>query len=146
MTKTDYAYSLNVTRVREDAFDYNNSPMTSSGAVLDFVKTLQDADIEKFLVLYLDVKLKLSCIQITTGTIDQCQVYPREIAKHALLSGATSVIMVHNHPSGVPSPSSQDKELTKILKTALEVFQIKVQDHIIIGEGTYYSFAEQGLM
>lgn len=80
------------------------------------------------------------------GTLNLSPVYPREIFKSAIRHHALSFIVVHNHPSGNPEPSSLDRELTKDLVFAGNVMQITVLDHIIIGDNRYYSFADQGLM
>jgi DNA repair protein RadC len=80
------------------------------------------------------------------GTVDSSAVYPREIVKGALRFDASSVIFVHNHPSGDPAPSVSDREITKELVFAFLVMQIKVLDHIIIGNNSYFSFADEGLI
>jgi DNA repair protein RadC len=73
-------------------------------------------------------------------------VYPREIIKSAIKHNAVSLIFVHNHPSGRPEPSTSDKEITKDLIAASNTMQIKVLDHIIIGDNRYFSFADEGLI
>jgi len=73
-------------------------------------------------------------------------VYPREIIKSAIKHNAVSLIFVHNHPSGSPEPSASDKEITKELIAASNTMQIKVLDHIIIGDNRYFSFADEGLI
>lgn len=144
--KANYAYSLKTRRVKEDDFPYVNETLSSPDSVAGFAKALQDMDIEKFIVLYLNSKNRLVCIQVQPGSVDQTAVYPREVAKHAILSGASSVILVHNHPSGALNPSGADRELTKTLKEALSLLQVRVNDHLIISEQGYYSFAEDGLV
>jgi DNA repair protein RadC len=79
------------------------------------------------------------------GTIDSASVYPRDVAKAALELNAAAVIFAHNHPSGISVPSSADINITRKLKSALELFDIRVLDHIIIGDTTY-SFAESSLI
>jgi len=111
--------------------------------VIAFARSLQDADVEKFLILYLSTKNKLIGITVQMGSLNSAVVYPREVAKTALLSCANAVIFVHNHPSDDLSPSPEDKNLTKTIKSALDLFGISVHDHIILGEGEkYFSFAE----
>jgi DNA repair protein RadC len=80
------------------------------------------------------------------GTIDGASVYPREVAKKALFHNAAAVIFAHNHPSGINEPSQADKLITEKLKQALNLLDIRVLDHFIIGDGQPYSFAEHGLL
>jgi len=80
------------------------------------------------------------------GTLDSASVYPREVVKRALELNAAAVIFAHNHPSGVSEPSQADRRITLRLKEALQIFDIRVLDHFIIGDGEPYSFAEQGLL
>jgi DNA repair protein RadC len=102
---------------------------------------------EVFACLFLDNQNRV--IQLTElfhGTIDAASVYPREVAKQALHHNAAAVIFAHNHPSGVSEPSQSDKAITSKLKQALALFDIRVLDHFIIGDGEPYSFAEHGLI
>jgi DNA repair protein RadC len=80
------------------------------------------------------------------GTIDGASVYPREVVKRALGHNAAAVIFAHNHPSGIAEPSSADITLTRRLKTALELVDIRVLDHFVIGNQEAVSFAERGLL
>lgn len=140
-----YAYRLETKRIHETDFPYNAvDALDKPSKVVSFAGSIQNSDIEKFIVLYLDAKKRLICIQITTGTINKANVWPREVLKHALLSGAVSIILVHNHPSGDPTSSSEDKNLTQLIVEACKPLDITVNDHIIIGsEGKYLSFAEE---
>lgn len=119
-----------------------------SQEVFDYLyHSLRDARKEKFKVLFLDAKNKI--IEEETlfeGTVDTSIVYPREIMERALRHKASSMIFVHNHPSGDPEPSSCDKDITCDLVVAALVMQLKVLDHIIIGNNCYYSFADEGLI
>jgi DNA repair protein RadC len=143
----NYAYHLETKRVKEEDFPYGNQQLSSPQVVAQFAKSLQDSDIEKMLVLYLNAKNTLICIQITMGTIDRQVIYPREIMKHALLSGAVSIILIHNHPSGSPEPSPEDKNMTTNIKGACQVLDIRLLDHMVIGEeGRYFSFREAGIL
>jgi len=116
--------------------------------VFDYLyHSLRDLRKEKFKVLFLDAKNQI--IEEETffeGTVDSSAVYPREIIKSALRQDASSLIFVHNHPSGDPKPSSTDKKITKELVYAANTMQIRVLDHIIIGNNCYYSFADDGLI
>jgi DNA repair protein RadC len=84
--------------------------------------------------------------ELFRGTIDSASVYPREVAKRALHHNAAAVIFAHNHPSGINTPSQADKHITDKLKKSLNLFDIRVLDHFIIGDGKPYSFAENGLL
>lgn len=120
----------------------------SAREVFDYLyHVLRDLKKEKFKVLFLDAKNQI--IEEKTffeGTVDSSAVYPREIIKSALRWDASSLIFIHNHPSGDPQPSSTDKEITRELVFAATMMQIRVLDHIIIGNNCYFSFADQGLI
>jgi DNA repair protein RadC len=120
----------------------------SSKEVFDYLfHTLRDLRREKFKVLFLDAKNQILMEKtIFEGTVDSSAIYPREIMKEALKCDASSLIFVHNHPSGDPEPSLSDKEITKELVFAASLMQLKVLDHIIIGNNRYFSFADQGLI
>jgi len=120
----------------------------SSREVFDYLyHTLRDVKKEKFKAIFLDAKNKiLEERTFFEGTVDTSAVYPREILKEALLHNASALIFVHNHPSGDPEPSESDKEITKELVFASSMMQLKVLDHIIIGNNCYFSFADRGLI
>ncbi len=120
----------------------------SSREVFDYLyHTLRDAKKEKFKAIFVDAKNQI--IEEETffeGTVDSSAVYPREILKNALRYNASAVIFVHNHPSGDPDPSESDREITKELVFASSTMQVKVLDHIVIGNNRYFSFADHGLI
>lgn len=120
----------------------------SSKEVFDYLyHSLRDAKTERFKVLLLDAKnYILEERTFFEGTVDSSAVYPREVIKAAVRFGASSLIFVHNHPSGDPEPSESDREITKELVFATSLMQIKVLDHIIIGNNCYFSFADHGLI
>ena len=102
---------------------------------------------EVFACLFLDNQNRVILLEeLFRGTIDSASVYPREVAKRALFHNAAAVIFAHNHPSGVNEPSQADKQITEKLKQVLVLFDIRVLDHFIIGDGQPYSFAEHGLL
>jgi len=102
---------------------------------------------EVFACLFLDNQHRIIQLEeLFRGTIDGASVYPREVAKRALFHNAAAVIFAHNHPSGINEPSQADKNITDKLKQALMLFDIRVLDHFIIGDGLPYSFAEHGLL
>lgn len=107
-----------------------------------------DADQEHFIMLLLNVQNELIGYKhLNSGTIDQVAVYPRIVMRNAILMGAAGIILVHNHPSGHVVPSEEDKRLTNAIKTAGELLDVRVLDHIIIGGGTaIYSFRENSLI
>ena len=105
---------------------------------------LRDRDREVFAALFLDSQHRvLAYEELAQGTIDGAAVYPREVVKRALALGAAAVIFAHNHPSGVAEPSSADRVLTEKLKSALALMDIRVLDHLVVGETTV-AFSEQG--
>jgi len=146
MGKRLYAYSIKTTRVRETDFPYNGRKITCTSDVLDFAKSLQEADTEKFLSIYLDAQNQIICIQIMNGTVNQTVVYVRELLRHALMAGACAIILVHNHPSGALRPSPEDIQITRLTTEIAMQLGIKVHDHIIITENGFYSFLEEGAM
>jgi DNA repair protein RadC len=83
---------------------------------------------------------------LARGTLNSASVYPREVVKSALRQQAAAVIFAHNHPSGIGEPSGADRTLTQRLREALNLIDIRVLDHFIIGEGPPVSFAERGLL
>jgi DNA repair protein RadC len=102
---------------------------------------------EIFSCIFLDNQHRvLSCEDLFLGTLDGAAVYPREVAVRALQYRAAAVIFAHNHPSGLAEPSSADRRITQRLVAALGLLDIRVLDHIIVGRGSEYSFAEEGLL
>ena len=120
----------------------------SSSAVMQWLfARLKDCDYEVFGVVYLDNQNAIIEMEdMFRGTINQASVFPREVAKRALELNAAGVIYYHNHPSGVAEPSAADRQITKTLKDALNLIDIRSLDHIIIGAGNFYSFADEGLI
>lgn len=102
---------------------------------------------EVFSCLFLDSQHRLiRCEDLFLGTLDGAAVYPREVVARALQYSSAAVIFAHNHPSGAAEPSAADKRITERLQAALGLLDIRVLDHIIIGRGHEYSFAEAGLL
>lgn len=102
---------------------------------------------EKFLVLLLDSKNQLlKCQQVSEGTLNASVVHPREVFAPAMLHRAACVLAAHNHPSGDPAPSIEDRKLTQALEATGTVMGIPFLDHIIIGDGRYFSFRENGYL
>ena len=126
-----------------------NRPVLSSwSALLDYCRSvMQFEEKEQFRVLFLDRKNRLIADEILgQGTIDRAPVYPREIIKRALELGSTAIILAHNHPSGDPTPSGSDIEMTANIVGAAKAINISVHDHLIIGRNDIASFKALGLM
>jgi DNA repair protein RadC len=108
---------------------------------------LRSYSFEVFACLFLDNQHRvIQWEELFRGTIDGASVYPREVAKRALFHHAAAVIFAHNHPSGINEPSQADRQITDKLKQALGLFDIRVLDHFIVGDGQPFSFAEHGLL
>jgi DNA repair protein RadC len=102
---------------------------------------------EVFAVLFLDAQHRLIRLEeMFRGTLTQTSVYPREVARRALELHAAAVILAHNHPSGLAEPSRADEFLTQGLKSALQLLDVRVLDHLVVGRGEVVSFAERGLL
>jgi DNA repair protein RadC len=102
---------------------------------------------ESFSIIYLDNRHRiLDYKELFRGTIDGTSVYPREVVKEALKHNAAAIILAHNHPSGVAEPSQADERITKRLKAALELVDVRVLDHIIVGHAKTTSMASRGLL
>lgn len=108
---------------------------------------LRDRDYEVFACLLLDNQNRvLKYVEVFRGTLDGAAVYPREVLKLALQHGAAALILVHNHPSGVAEPSQADRAITERLQKALALVDVRVLDHLIVGDGYCTSFSELGLL
>lgn len=120
----------------------------SPQAVKDYLALhLAHLPYELFAVLFLDGQHRLLALEeMFRGTLTQTSVYPREIVKRALALNAGAVILAHNHPSGVAEPSRADEQLTQALKNALQLVDVRVLDHLVVGRGVVVSFAERGLL
>lgn len=125
-----------------------NDVLTNPKATRDYlIAQLRAHPHEVFACLFLNNRHHIiSFDKMFNGTIDGASVYPREIVKRALEHNAAAVIFAHNHPSGIAEPSHADQALTQRLKTALELVDIRVLDHFIIGDNEAVSFAERGLI
>jgi len=122
--------------------------LTSPDEVTRFLcLQLQDRRREVFTVLFLDTRHRVVAVEdLFRGSIDGACVYPRVVAERALLLGAAAVIVAHNHPSGVAEPSIADQAITRRLRDALALLEVRLLDHFIIGEGGAVSMAGRGLV
>ncbi|HXZ91974.1 MAG TPA: DNA repair protein RadC [Burkholderiales bacterium] len=126
----------------------SGTPLNSPGAVRDYLQlALGGREHEVFLALFVDAQHRVLCAEeLFRGTLTQTSVYPREVVKAALRANAAAVIFAHNHPSGVAQPSQADELLTRTLKEALVLVDVKVLDHFIVAGRQTLSFAERGLL
>jgi DNA repair protein RadC len=112
-----------------------------------FASRLEDLPVEEFHVAVLDAQHRLERdITITRGILNSSLVHPREVFREAIAERAAAIILVHNHPSGDPTPSADDRAITSQLVAAGRLLDIPVADHVVIGRGRYLSFAEGGLL
>jgi DNA repair protein RadC len=125
-----------------------NVTLDSPNATRDYLTVqLAEREHEIFTVIYLDNRHRLvAAEELFRGTIDGASVHPREVVKQALQHSAAAVILAHNHPSGVAEPSQADELITRRLREALQLVDIRVLDHLIVAGGEVVSFAEQGLL
>lgn len=126
----------------------NRNVISSWDALIDYCHTtMAHRETEQFRVLFLDRKNVLIADEVQAqGTVDHVPVYPREIVKRALELNATALILVHNHPSGDPSPSPEDRDMTQLIEEAARALSITLHDHIIIGQSRELSFRAEGLL
>jgi DNA repair protein RadC len=126
----------------------NRPALSSWEALLDYCSAAMAREqTEQFRVLYLDRKNVLVADEVhQKGTVDHTPVYPREVVKRALELGASALILVHNHPSGDPTPSRADVAMTKEIAAAAKALKIEVHDHLVIGRGKHASFKAMGLL
>ncbi len=135
-------------RLAEEKMTQRRQRIKSSRDVADILMArMRDLKREVFKVLLLDSRNRIiEIIEVEEGTVNQARPIVRELFQRALQNFAAFIICVHNHPAGSVQPSGEDREFTKYLVQAGEILQIKVLDHIIIGDNTYFSFADKGLI
>lgn len=122
--------------------------LTSPDLARTFLRSkLQDLPHELFCCLYLDTKHRVIRFEeLFRGTIDGASVHPREVVRCALRHNAAAIIVAHNHPSGVAEPSAADNALTRRLQEALAMVDVRLLDHLVVGDGEVVSFTERGLL
>ena len=125
-----------------------DSALESPQAVRDYLKSLLRHEHHEVLgCLFMDSKHRMLAFEVLfRGSIDSASVYPRQVVKRALAYNAAAVIFCHNHPSGVPEPSEADRTLTQRLTEALDLIEVRVLDHFIVGDGEPLSMVEHGWM
>lgn len=144
-----YIRATNLLLQRAAGDEVRDRPVISNwAALLNYVKhALRHEKTEQARVLYLDRKNKLIADEKAgQGTVDHAPVYPREIARRALELSASAIILVHNHPSGDPTPSRADIDLTREIERALAPLEIKVHDHLVVGAKETVSMKAKGLI
>jgi DNA repair protein RadC len=122
--------------------------LSSPAVVRDYLRLrLAEREYEVFAVVFLDTHLRvIETVEMFRGTLSQASVYPREVVKEALARNAAAVVLSHNHPSGCPEPSRSDEYLTQTLRSALQLVDVRVIDHIVVARSGSVSFAERGLL
>jgi len=127
---------------------FTKKELSSPAAVKDFLISKIGSDSQESLIcIYVDSKNQyIDCKTMSSGTVDQVIIYPREIIKNALLLEASGIIIAHNHPSGIPDPSGADIRLTEQVKIGAEALGLKVLDHLIVGRHQHFSFLENSLL
>lgn len=155
-TWEDTAMQTNTMRLRELTVRYSvkkdggGQPVavgralgTPKDAASVFLELLQDEPSEVFAMLCLTTKHRvIGYHEVSRGTLDSTLVHPREVFKAAVLANAAAIVIAHNHPSGDPTPTPDDIEVTRRLVATGDILGIAVLDHIVVGEGRYYSFKE----
>lgn len=139
---------LELSRRYLDEMLMRSNPLESPEVTEQYLKTvLRDYPNEVFACLFLDTRHRVIAFEeLFHGTIDGATVYPRVVAEKALRHGAAALIVAHNHPSGVSEPSLADQAITRRLKDALALLDIRLLDHFVVGEGAPVSMAARGLL
>ncbi len=130
------------TRLQESIF------LNGSADVYDYLRhSMRDLDIEVFKVIYLDARhAAMHTEDLFQGTMSYNVIYLRELLRKALNYNAASLVVAHNHPSGDPTPSLEDKHLTRDIVFSTSLIEVRLLDHVIVGEDSFYSFADRGLI
>ncbi|WP_338826369.1 JAB domain-containing protein [Neomoorella thermoacetica] len=134
--------------VKEKATPYEVQTLSSPSAAALFLKNfLGERDRECMVAIHLDLKRKINSVEIVSiGTLNSAPAHPREVFKGAILANAATIILGHNHPSGDPTPSKEDIELTRRMVEAGRILGIEVVDHIILGDDGWVSLREKQLV
>ena len=134
-------------RMAAESRDESTPIRSPRDVVAAFAHRLEDLPVEEFHVAILDAQHRLERdVTVTRGILNSSLVHPREVFREAIAERAAAIILIHNHPSGDPTPSADDRNVTDQLVAAGRLLDIPVHDHVIIGRGRYTSFAEAGLL
>lgn len=139
---------LQIKQVKKELGEIKNHIVCSPNDAYEVAaEMIEDEDREVFLVMMLNTKNRIVAMhRAHVGSLNASIVHPREVFKAAILNNAASIVVSHQHPSGDPTPSREDRDITRRLVEAGKILGIEVLDHIVIGDGRYYSFKEQGNM
>jgi len=136
--------------VQESKKNYCSEPFSQPADVFlnqRLQKEFRNADREKFIAVHLNTKNQIISYEVVSvGSLNASIVHPREVFKGAILSNAASVVLCHNHPSGDPNPSKEDKQLTNRLEKAGKILGIEVLDHVIFAGSNFYSFKAEEVL
>ena len=140
-----------VSLVRDQDLPFEQCRLMNSQQAQPIIKNLSESqgqsDREQFCVLLLNAKNKIIGLNIVaTGTVSSAQVCPREVLKPAILANSSAIILSHNHPSGIAEPSQADRRITTRLREALALIDVRVLDHMVIGDRDCCSMAQRGLL
>jgi DNA repair protein RadC len=140
--------ALELTRRHYQALAIAGCPLTGPAATREYLRMrLRDLPYEVFCCVFLDARFRVIAFEeLFRGTVNESRVYKREVVRRCMQRNATAVIVAHNHPSGIAEPSPMDRAITIDIREALALFDIKLIDHVIIGDGTCESFAERGML
>ena len=143
-------YDVRLVKESSSLYDYDQKVLNNPYAVscmLNEIFDMENLCEEHFVMLALDTKLKVvGAFDIHAGTSKSSPVSSKSVFTRAMLCNANSIIVAHNHPSGDTHPSRDDINITRTLEKAGEILDIKLQDHIIIGDDSYYSFKREGML
>jgi DNA repair protein RadC len=129
------------------SFELQTVSLLLTGYIFRAFASLSECDRERLYAVHMDGQNRVSGVELVSqGTLTSSLVTPREVYKSAILGNAAGLIAVHNHPSGNPAPSGDDRAITRQLVEAGRILDIPLYDHVIVGEHAYFSFAEAGLL
>ena len=139
-------FELKIVRERRQGYGTLRMVRSAQDVYETFRARFERADREEFLAVLLDGRNQVTGFNVvSTGTLTASLVHPREVFKPAILGNAAALILLHNHPSGDPEPSAEDKALTERLRQAGDLIGIRILDHVVIGDQRFVSFADRGL-
>lgn len=143
---TEYTKQRLETRIIRESFSDLPTVQCAEDAYI-LLKDLQNEMVEKFTVLFMDTRHRvLALVVMFSGGMTESVVDVRILIKTALDIGATTFLIAHNHPSGDPKPSAEDRAITKKIVQAARLFDIRLLDHIVVGHEAYFSFANEGIL